>query len=175
MRMLKRLFIMSLAIGCVTAQAAPEDDLSSPSPEARANAAKIIQEQHLYKPAPRAPWDKLAASIKAGDSGKSVLERIQKAQIDAGATSSYSADVIASITFPDKRRISNMGFILDDSWKLQCFFKGDSVIECKVVEEPRDIFVWPPENFTGKWTTYRVNGESVVHYYSHGHSAGSYQ
>ena len=50
-----RLAILYSLQGILFANASPFDDLASPSPEIRKEAAEVILQNHLYSPTPRAP------------------------------------------------------------------------------------------------------------------------
>jgi hypothetical protein len=151
----------ALAVGTIHAQATPLSDLSSPSQEVRTRAAELIRDNHLYKATPRAPWDEMTSTFKEGDSLQDILKRIQKKGISPLAT----VDMFpASGVF---------GFQLDDSWELKCAFKNSQLIEYKIVEEPKQIWVEPPAGYNGFWRVYRIDGSKISpNYYQNGKNLG---
>jgi len=134
-------------------------DLCSQSPQVRSRSAEIIRTHHLYKPTPRDSWDKLAAGLKIGQDFRDVIDFLHK----KGIAPLLSLDS----TYTPHNGVYN--FQLDDSWVISCAINNSLLTEYKVIEQPIEIEVSPPAQYTGYWHTYRINGESMPPvYYSHG-------
>jgi hypothetical protein len=57
------------------------------------------------------------------------------------------------------------------SWALLCAINHAVLTEYGIYEEPKEIVVLPPPQFSGFWYTYRINGEALrPHYYDKGRS-----
>jgi len=141
---MKMIFAASIVICGCNLIASPIDDLASPSQETRDAAAKILRS--IYTPPPRTNWDSLVASIKVGDNKTNVIEMLHRLNIKDGGgagTGTYESRL----------------FQLDDLWELELSSERDIVVGCKLREQMRDIWILPPTNFSGVWTTYWVNGQ----------------
>jgi hypothetical protein len=124
-------------------------DLCSQSPEVRSKAAVIIRENHLYRPTRRDLWDKLATEMKVGEAFSDVINYLHKRGV--------ALQLPASFTPPK----GVLNFRLDDSWVLLCAVDEGFLTDFAIREEPIQIQVSPPEEFSGLWRTYRINGEAV--------------
>ena len=133
--------------------ASSTSDLSSPSQETRDAAAKIIRD--TYTPPSRTNWDSLVASIKVGDNKTNVFDLLQRLNIKC------EIGIGGGI-------VEGKSCRLDDLWMLEWSYRStDGIIEgCRIHEEMRDLWIVPPSNFTGIWTTYFVNGQKSheIHY-----------
>ena len=146
-----------IAVGCLLATgvfAGPLDDLGSQSQEVRDAAARILRES--FTPAPRSRWEPVIAAIKPGDSKESVVQHLPRnisAESILGGGQSYAES-----------------YRLDDLWLLRCHYQrsntGDTLLEHNLIEQVRHVWIAPPSNFTGVWTTYFVNGKRSheIHY-----------
>lgn len=129
---------------------APLDDLGSPSPKVRAEAAEIIRTQQLYQPTSRAPWDRLTTELKVGETPRQLAAFLRRHGLDPA----FSFDRNAIYTFR-----------LDDTWVLLCavnrYAKDAPAVltEFRIMSRPKEIFVAPPPGYTGTWRTYRINGQ----------------
>ena len=141
---MKIFFAAMVAICGYNLIASPIDDLASPSQETRDAAAKILRS--IYTPSSRTNWDSLVASIKVGDNKTNVIEMLHRLNIKGGGgagTGTYESRL----------------FQLDDLWELELSSERDLVVGCKLRDQMRDIWILPPTNFSGVWTTYWVNGQ----------------
>jgi hypothetical protein len=154
-------FICSLSL---PVHASPLSDLASPSPEVRAQAAKAIRDGHLYHPSDsRARWCKLTAGLDTG--GMTAADLIAYLEKNGVAVKVEPSDLAINGQYE---------FHLDDSWVLNCTINDSILTDAAVMEEPKEIRVSPPRDYTGYWRTYRVNGESTgLNYYLHGMNLGS--
>ena len=157
--MSRQIIFLCLALTATSpAKSDPVSDLASPSQEVRIHAAQLIRDNHLYKPSPRAPWDEFASTFKIGDSAQTIVGRFHK----KGLVPFLTGDAFA---FRGVHHIP-----LDDSWVLLLAINDSTLTEYKVVEEPKEIRVDPPDGYSGFWHTYRINGERAnLDYYVKGH------
>ena len=120
-----------------------KSDLGSTNQEIRAAAAKILRE--TYTPPSRTNWDSLVASLKVGTSKSNILELLKPVILGPGGGT-------GSGTFEAYQ------FRLDDWWMLECHF-DHGFLGCKLLAQPLDVWVEPPQKITGIWTTYWINGQ----------------
>jgi hypothetical protein len=142
-------------------------DLGSISPEIRAHAAQLIREKHLYRATQRTKWDKIASQLKIGETAPDLSDFLQRQGILKIAPFSFSQNAVYT-------------FRLDDTWMLLCAVnrtekdKPALLTEYKIVERPKEVYVPPPEGYTGYWRNYRINGEPLqLIYYDQGRSEGA--
>jgi hypothetical protein len=147
--------------GSFSVAASPLDDLGSSSSEVRARAAQMIRDNHLYRPTLRAPWDELAQSFRKGEEGGDFLKSLQ----EKGACLLVTPDDFKPGHLPPS---AVMTLPLDDSWSVESVFANYQLLAWKLIERPKEIFVPPPAGYTGRWRTYRINGEGISHYYLRG-------
>lgn len=152
--------IVFLLISSCWAFASPREDLASPSQQVRDEAAEQLRNAFVLPP--RKAWDELVASIKVGETKASVLDRLRllNAKPSAGAGSGQS---------------STESYRLDDAWIVWVVFVRDvtkrgaqatTVLKVNLQKDLQHVWVKPPDDFAGTWTTYFVNGErsSEIHY-----------
>jgi hypothetical protein len=140
----------------------PVEDLASPSQETRDRAAKGLRETSQEVPGKQ--WDTLMSEIKEGDTKAEILERLKpfhaRAEMGLGSGGSHSES-----------------YRLDDYWLLRCTYrnKGEKLIRHELVAQTRHVWVQPPDDFTGLWTTYFVNGRrSHEIQYQNGKNLGTF-
>jgi hypothetical protein len=142
-----------LLFQAASAFCSPLSDLSSPSQETRDRAAEILRRG--YKAPARDNWEWLLQSVKPGDAKSKLLDLLRP--YDAKFESSFGLG--GGVT--DSYR-------LDDLWVLRCTSRIlDSKIHgVELIELMQPVWVEPPPNFTGVWTTYFVNGQKndEIHY-----------
>jgi len=135
--------------------ASPRSDLASPSQKIRDAAARILLIS--YTPPPRTNWESFVATIKVGDSKTNVLEQLRR----------FNADLRPEWGMGSGESCLE-SYRLDDLWMLECQFlcSSNTLVERKLTDHLRYIWVEPPPKFTGVWTTYYVNGQKSheVHY-----------
>jgi len=147
--------------------ASPADDLASISQSTRDAAAKVQRE--TWTPPARTNWDSLLASVKEGTPRTKILELLLPFKVtpeDGGAS--------GTVMFQSYR--------LDDLWLLQCSYRdgGDyPLLRRGLVEQMRSVWLLPPTNFTGIWTTYWINGQRQMEVHctngrNHGEFIGFY-
>jgi hypothetical protein len=143
--------------------AAPTDDLGSQSQQVRDAAALDLRESFVASP--RSRWEPIVDAIKPGSSKESVLHLLQEFNVttEFGVSSGQS--------FKESYR-------LDDAWLLVCAYRRstpDTLLRHDLVESVRRVWVDPPQDFTGVWTTYFVNGQrSHEIHYSDGRYFGTF-
>ena len=139
--------IALLIIGCLLearVSASPLEDLRSPSQQVRNAAAALLRAS--YVPPSRSRWEPVLAALKPGDSKDLVLQMLQP----------YSVTM--------EGRISGGGstterYRLDDLWLLRCTYgRSSELFASELTEHMRSVWIEPPADFTGTWTTYYVNG-----------------
>jgi hypothetical protein len=115
-------------------------------PAIRAAAAAKLRES--YVPPDRQPWDELLRAIQPGDTRQQLHAKLtpEQAHSDLGVGSGPN--------YMEEYR-------LDDRWMLRCWFRiaGDVLFDISLSERMREAWVAPPENYSGDWITYFVNGQ----------------
>ncbi len=157
--------VLMLFAGCslaLAATAADESDeliskLSSASQPERDAAAEKLRK--IYVPSKRSQWEPLLNALKAGDTKRSIVDRVY-GQGDAKLESLVGSGQSHSIEYR-----------LDDSWLLRCAFRNieksnfvevrteEPLISVELVERMRHVWVEPPAEFGGVWIAYYVNGQ----------------
>jgi antitoxin component YwqK of YwqJK toxin-antitoxin module len=143
-----RPFLLLVFLGAAgSLLASPGADLASPSQQTRDAAASLLLAS--YTPPARTNWDSLVATLKVGDSKTKILEQLKP--FNAGLKSEWGFAAGDSCV---------ESYRLDDLWLLECHFycSSNTLVERKLADRLRDIWVEPPPKFTGVWTTYYVNG-----------------
>jgi hypothetical protein len=159
--MISARFIALVALCCSTngLSASPRSDLSSTNQQTRDAAAKILRA--TYVPPPRTNWDSLIASLKLGSAKTNIISSLERVIVrpeGGGGSGTFEAHQ----------------FRLDDVWILECYFNSDVFSGSKLFSSVLDVWVDPPPNFTGLWTTYQVNGQkSYELYYKVGQRDGA--
>jgi hypothetical protein len=127
----------------------PLTQLASPMQEVRDAAAKTLRATHT--PTPRERWEPLLKSLNVADTKPAVLKRLPagvKPEMGVGSGQSHLEE-----------------FRLDDVWTLRCTFRNESrddpatLLNFSLIERTRHLWVAPPGDFSGTWTTYFVNGQ----------------
>jgi hypothetical protein len=141
------LSFLSVGFGATT------NDLASQDQTIRDAAAKVIRANWIA-PA-RTNWDSLLATIKDGTPRTNILERLRQIQATGGGLGGGG------------HRVSER-YRLDDMWNLECYYReGGSypLLGKALIEQVRSVWVPPPTNFSGIWTTYWINGqrENEIH------------
>jgi hypothetical protein len=140
-----------IIVGCLFVApvcAAPIDDLHSSSQQVRDAAAASLRKTFVAPP--RSRWEKVVAAISPGDSSATILQLLQPYRVtrEFGVSSGQSF---------------NLSYRLDDVWLLSCSFRrletSDMLLRHELIEQVRYIWIEPPADFTGVWTTYFVNGQ----------------
>jgi hypothetical protein len=151
-RMITTRFLVGLVSLCSVGGlwASPRSDLESPSPATRAAAAKILRANPV--PHPATNWNSLLAALRVGDLKTNVLEKLRPSH----ARLEFSYDDTAKSGWVEDYR-------LDDLWLLYCRYHSvsNTLIETKLFQEWRPIYLQPPPHFTGVWTTYYANGQKL--------------
>ena len=120
-------------------------DIASPVQAIRDNAAKEIR--MTFQPTPESKWKPIIAKIEKGQSKTDVLEFLRPFNISEGigfgGGGSYSES-----------------YRLDNEWSLTCWYVNDSdtLIDRRLSQHMKDIWVEPPAQYSGKWIVYFVNG-----------------
>lgn len=139
--------LVLMLLGHQTILASPSEDLSSPSQEVRDAAAAELRK--TYQPIPRSKWSQIVEEIKVGETKSDMLKRLLPVK-------------------PSEMQLKGNGkshceiFALDNEWTLQCWVNDDALtIYSKTLVRSSKFHVWvpPPEEFTGKWITYYINGQ----------------
>jgi hypothetical protein len=141
--------IILILVGSVRTYAGPPSaDLGSVSQEIRDAAAKAIQETYVA-PA-RTNWNSLVTSLKLGTPKQTVLSRFN----------SLSLSLVSNFGSGNSETDTCR---LDDLWVIDCTFtngvSSTNLSHVELRDQMRDVWVPPPTNFTGSWTTYYVNGQ----------------
>jgi hypothetical protein len=149
--------VLACFFGVAKLVAGPVDDLASPSQETRDAAAKVLRE--TAKAVPKKQWEPLMEAMKEaekkGEAKAEILERLKpfktKTELGMGGGMAYAES-----------------YRLDDYWVLRCTYRteGDILVSCELAEIMLRVWVDPPADFTGVWTTYYANGRRSheVHY-----------
>jgi hypothetical protein len=144
-----------LIVGCLLTTpvaATPRDDLHSPSQQVRDAAATQLRASFVA-PA-RSRWQPVVAALNPGDSRDTVLHLLapydvtMEGRVGGGGSSTET-------------------YRLDDSWVLTCSYgRSDELFRTELHEHLRHVWVAPPADFSGVWTTYFVNGRrsQEIHY-----------
>jgi len=139
-----------ILVGCLFAArvgAAPIDDLHSPSQQVRDAAAASLRTSFVAPP--RSRWERVVAAIGPGDSSDAILHLLQPYRV----TREFG---------PSTGQSFNLSYRLDDVWLLSCTFRrfesSDMLLKHELIEQMRYVWIEPPADFTGMWTTYFVNG-----------------
>lgn len=128
------------------------DDLASPSQHTRDAAAKSLR--RTWVAPSRTNWNSLLDALKVGMPKTNIMELLRPLKVTSGPGGASGA-------------VHWEGFRLDDLWMLECSYHSDEVLFARrLYEQMRNVWVPPPTNFTGIWTTYYVNGQrqSEIHY-----------
>jgi hypothetical protein len=158
MIMARQLLLVIFLCSVSSLSASPRSDLASPSQEVRDAAAKILLTS--YTPPSRTNWESFLATIKVGDSKKTVLEQLRP----------FNANPISEEGFATGGECDD-SYRLDDLWMLDCQFIciSNTLAQRKLTKSMRSINpvgVDLPPKYTGSWTTYYVNGQKCheTHY-----------
>lgn len=149
------------AVGCllvVHVDAAPIDDLRSPSQQVRDKAAQILKVS--FAPTPRSQWEPVVAALKPGDSKDAVLQALYPYGVTA-----HEGRVAGGGASKERDR-------LDDVWVLTCSYgRSNELFGTDLHEQLRHVWVAPASDFSGVWTTYFVNGwcSQEIHYRNGSH------
>jgi hypothetical protein len=142
---LRALLVIGSFFGLGSLCASQQTDLASSSQAIRDTAAKAMRAS--YRPSSRTNWDSLVASIRVGDIRKEIDKRLRLLKITPGGV-----DMGPSAHAE--------GYRLDDRWVLICEYDPfGNLLERKLDEDTRRVWVEPPPKFSGIWTTYYVNGQ----------------
>jgi hypothetical protein len=156
-------FELLIVVGCLLvahAGASPLDDLRSPSQQVRDAAATSLRAS--YVPPQRSRWETVLAALQPGDSKDLVLQMLQPYSVTmegrmggGGSTTEF--------------------YRLDDLWLLHCCYgRSSELFACELTERMRYVWIEPPADFTGAWTTYFVNGRrSHELHYVNGRTVGT--
>jgi hypothetical protein len=130
------------------AHASPRTDLESPSQQTRDAAA--AKQRKLFKPTPRSKLQHLVKQIKKPGMTKAKTLALLRPYrpTSEGAGAGGGGETIL--------------YRIDDSWLLECGFsdRGDGkVLDARLIENVRNVFVEPAKDFTGVWTTYYADGQ----------------
>lgn len=150
---IKRILVGVLAISWTLGLfASPIDELGSPVPEIRDAAAKKLRSA---SPSPaKTNWSSLVSKLKKGASATNVFAlfppNTQREAFVMGAGNSTAS------------------YRLDDHYILVCRWNDirHTLLDFQLAEQLRHVWVQPPHEFTGVWTTYYVNGQvcSTINY-----------
>lgn len=126
--------------------ATPLEDLASPLQAVRDEAALALRKS--YQSIPETKWLPTLEKIKQGKTKAEILELLRPFNVTpaggAGSGQSHSES-----------------YRLDDAWILVCWYQnqGDILIDRKLDPSIRPVWVAPPNDFTGTWITYFINGQ----------------
>ena len=122
--------------------------LGDRDPAVRRAAAEQLR--NTYVAPDRNTWNALLAALRPGVTKEQLLARLtpQQAKSEGGHG-----------TGPNHME----DYRLDDLWILRCWFRndGDVLFEVSLAERMRELWVAPPEGFSGTWVTYFVNGRKA--------------
>ena len=133
--------------------ASPIDDLASPDQMVRDKAAAVLRT--TYQSAPESKWTPTIDKIKKGLPEKEIRELLLQLKVTEEASCG------------DGETHSHV-FRLDNDWILDCQFKsavdpGDEIlIDRKLSQYPKGVEVYAPEDYTGRWVIYFINGNKGV-------------
>jgi MORN repeat variant len=124
----------------------PREDIESASPEVRAAAAKVLLRS--FTPPPREKWEEVFKPQVKGMTREKLEEYLQPYYVIPGSGAGGGGGYSKS-------------YRLDDCWEVVCGFlqKDDTLVSWKFYSSPKRVWVEPPRDFTGAWTTYHVNGQ----------------
>jgi hypothetical protein len=134
------------------AVSSPVEDLSSPDQAVRDKAAEAIRK--TYKPIPESTWSTFVSGFKKGQQ-KSEIEETLRTFVFKLSKEDVGGDEDNGLG------IEPQGYRLDDQWVLKCTYYQDGRLFKTSLHPSLRRFVEPrpPENFTGTWITYQVNGQ----------------
>ena len=146
--------------------ATARDLLASPAQSIRDVGAAILR--GAFVPPLRTNWDGLVAGLKLGMKQADVESAIQQPNT--------SGAVIGNAG-----RTQSRTYRLDDLWVLNCTFTNATpgkldggLAQLHLEEQMNNVWVDPPENLTGPWVTYWVNGQRYnERYYEYGKLVGT--
>jgi antitoxin component YwqK of YwqJK toxin-antitoxin module len=147
---MKIFFATMVAICGFNLIASPIDDLTSPSPETREAAAKILRAN--YTPPPQTNWDSLLAELKVGD---------KKINVEA---------ILLARGFKPSggigEQLESWDYKLNEAWTLRCEYYYQGQYRGNETLYSRNLFFSPewrpvayPSNYTGVWIEYYLNGQ----------------
>lgn len=142
------------------AMASPIEDLTSPNQAVRDKAAAELR--ITFKSTPKSKWTPLIAKIANFQSEDEVTETLRTMNATLEATSGYGEGVVSANASGHPYRIKETGYRLDGSWILRCRFVNDKLAEHKLVLAPKAVALDPPKDFTGRWVTYRIDGQKCT-------------
>jgi len=133
--------------------ASPIDDLTSPLPEKREAAAKILRAH--YTPPPQTNWDSLLATLKPGD---------KKTNVEA---------ILLTRGFKPSggigEQLESFDYKVDEVWTLRCLYNYQGQYRGNETLYGRNLFFSPewrpvayPSNYTGIWIEYYINGQKCM-------------
>lgn len=136
------LFVSSFAI------ASPIADLASPDQTVRDKSAAVLL--RTYKDSPKSKWTPTIDKIKQGQTEKDIRELLLQFKVTEEGSRAGGGS-------------HSQVFRLDDDWILCCHFRtdGDKLIDKLLIRYPRVVRVPLPDNYTGRWVIYYVNGIKV--------------
>jgi hypothetical protein len=156
---------LALALALASsAVAGPRDDLASPDQAVRDAAATTLRT--TFTRAPRGKFAALAKSLRAKSMTKpKALAKLKRFRAESeGAAAGGGGETVL--------------YRVDDSWIVEVAFSTRSdarVFAARLIESIRYVWVEPPKEFTGRWTTYFVNGHpSHQIHYRNGKYAGTF-
>jgi len=138
------LFLLLTLFASSNAMATPVEDLASPDQAVRDRAATELRT--TFKNTPESKWTPVLAKFQEGQSRDDVEKAtlaIQAIFVSAIGMGEYSEDA----------------YRLDDEWILKCRFVDGKLTRHGLERWPKGPFVMPPENFTGRWVLYYINGQ----------------
>jgi antitoxin component YwqK of YwqJK toxin-antitoxin module len=140
-----RALLLAFCFLTVVADGAPIDDLASPNQKLRDKAAAELRVS--FRNTPESKWTPIVDQITKGQSKNEIMKLLQPFNVTegmgAGSGQSHSES-----------------YRLDDEWILICYFynEGDILIDRTLTPSIRQVGIKPPENFTGQWVLYFING-----------------
>lgn len=141
----ERLLATVACLLVVRVWAGPLDSLGSASQHVRDAAAERLRQ--TFVATPRSRWEPVIASLKPGDSRKSVLQVLQPYGV---------ADAVPRVRGGG---VSIEMYRLDEVWVVNASFgRSNELLRTELIELVAHVWVAPAPDFTGTWTTYFVNG-----------------
>ena len=138
-------------------------ELASPSQAIRDNAAKEIRTTFI--PTPESKWTPIIAKIEKGQSKTEILELLRPFNISKGLELGGGGSHSES-------------YNLDNEWSLTCWYidKTDTLIERRLSPYMKNVWIEPPEDYSGKWIVYFINGQiSHIINYKNGKYFGEFR